>query len=131
MEKKVSQSTQKRPGPKQRFILYTLGEYYTQANRKLKNRNLTITISKSVFIDLLKKTKITNNQKRALYKNLADLETKKLITYNKKVLSLTKKGSTQYKRIKSNLEAYINLAKVLSSTELHRLAKRSQTRLSK
>ena len=125
MERRVKSKASK----KQSFILYALGEYYSEANRKLKSKPIAVAISKSVFIDLLMKTKITNKKQRALYRNLEQLEKKHLTSYKDKVLRLTKKGQTEYRSIKKDIETYINLAKILSATELYRLAKRSQTLL--
>ena len=62
-----------------RFILFTLGEYYKEANSKLKE--IRITISKVVFIDLIMCTNITKKKQRTIYKNLEDLEKIKLVSY--------------------------------------------------
>lgn len=112
---------------KKRFILFTLGEYYSEANKKLKEKDLLVSISKSVFIDLLMKTKIISKKERALYKDLEDLEATRLISYTNRVLKLTTKGKKEYNKIRKEIIPYLNLAKILNAAELYRLAKKSQT----
>ena len=36
-----------------KFILFTLGEYYREANKRLKEKPLEVIISKVVFVDLV------------------------------------------------------------------------------
>ena len=78
------------------FILFTLGKWYEEANKKIKVRPLRICISKKIFIELVTKAGFAKKQERALYKNLETLEKKKLINYDNKQLKLTKKGKKLY-----------------------------------
>ena len=63
---------------------------------------LEVSISKSLFIGVVKKAHLAEKKERALYKNMETLEEKKLIKYDNKQLSLTKKGKDLYKKIKKN-----------------------------
>ncbi|MBD3163725.1 hypothetical protein GF323_00835 [Candidatus Woesearchaeota archaeon] len=91
----------------QRFILYSLGKWFEEANNQIRNRPLKVSISKALFIELALKSGIAKKQKRALYKNLEVLEKKKLITYRYRELELTKKGEKLYKEIKRHMDPYI------------------------
>ena len=81
-----------------RFMLYSLGAWFEEANKKIKNKSLKVSISKTTFIDLVKTAKFAKKQERALYKNLEILEKKKLLSYNNKELKLTERG----KKLKKN-----------------------------
>ena len=65
----------------ERFMLYSLGKWFEEANKKIKSKNLKVSISKTSFIELVKKSEIAKKQSRALYKNLESLEKRKLIIY--------------------------------------------------
>ena len=58
----------------QNFILFTLGKWYEEANKKIKGKPLEVCISKKTFIELVMKAKIAKKLERALYKNLETLE---------------------------------------------------------
>jgi hypothetical protein len=90
----------------QRFMLYTLGKWLEEAGKKVK-KPLTISISKSIFIDAVKKSGIAKKHQRSLYKNLEILEKKKLITYKHKELKLTSKGKRLYAEIDKQIKPYI------------------------
>jgi len=93
----------------QNFILFTLGKWFEEANKKIKNKSLKVSISKTTFIDLVKTAKFTKKQERALYKNLEILEKKKLISYENKELELTQKGKTLYEDINKRLKPFFNV----------------------
>ena len=91
----------------QNFILFTLGKWYEEANKKIKGKPLLVCISKKIFIDLVKNSKITKKQDRALYKNLETLEKSKLITYKNRSLRLTQKGNKIFQKIHRDVKDYI------------------------
>ena len=75
----------------QRLILYSLGQFYESINQRLNGKPLRLRTSKIAFIELLLQSKIISNQERALYKNLENLQKKKLNQLNlKKHLLLIK-----------------------------------------
>ncbi len=114
-------------GKPHKFILFTLGEYYSEVNKRLKTKSLQLIISKVVFIDLLKKAGIVKKKERAVYKNLEWLEKKKYIKYDNRVLSLTNKGNKELEKIRKEIQPYINVSKILKSKDLLKIAKKSQT----
>ncbi len=111
----------------QGYILYALGKWFEEANKKIKDKPLQVSISKSIFIDLMKKAKLTKKQERALYKNLEILEKKKLIEYKNKELNLTNKGKKVYNEINKQVEPYFYLIKKLKEKDPASYTKKIQT----
>ncbi len=111
----------------QNFILFTLGKWFEEANKKIKDKPLQVSISKTIFIDLVKTAKFAKKQERALYKNLEILEKKKLISYKNKELELTKKGKILYEDIDKRLEPFFNVFKKLKETDPTSYTRKVQT----
>lgn len=99
-------------GNKHRFILFALYKYLEEANKKLKGP-LKTSVSKIVFIELLKKSKIADKSQRALYKNLEILEKKKLIRYKNKFLMPTNRGMKYFKEMNKQFAPYFHMAKLI------------------
>lgn len=111
----------------QNFILFTLGRWFEEANKKIKSKSLKVSISKKTFIDLVKTAGFAKKQERALYKNLEILEKKKLIEYNNKELELTEKGIKLYDDINIRLKPFFNVFKKLESKNPIGYTKKVQT----
>lgn len=116
--------------PTHKFMLFTLGFWYLEANKKLKDKQLEVFISKVIFIDIIKKAGIVEKQPRAIYKNLEILEKNKLIWYENKSLSLTKKGRKIFNKIYEENKPYINVTKLLAEKDPLSYSKRIQTKFS-
>ncbi len=116
--------------PTHKFILFSLGFWYKEANKKLEYKNLTVSISKALFIDIVKKAGIVEKQPRALYKNLELLEKNKLIKYENKSLSLTEKGDKIFNKIYEEHKPYINVIKLVTERDPLAYSKKLQTRFS-
>lgn len=116
--------------PVERFILYSLGEFCSQANKKIDNKPISLPISKVEFINVIKKTNMTPKKERALYRNLESLEAKKFILYENKSLRLTQKGLGVIKRINAELIPYLNITDILKTENLLKYARKTQTTLS-
>ena len=116
--------------PTHKFILFTLGFWYKAANKKLSDRNLSVSISKALFIDIIKKSGIVEKQPRAIYKNLELLEKNKLIKYDNKGLSLTKKGEVVFNKIFDDMKPYMDVIKLVTEKDPLSYSKRLQTRFS-
>ncbi len=99
-------------GSKHRFILYALYLYLKEANKKLKGP-LQTSVSKIVFIELLKQSRIADKSQRALYKNLEILEKKKLIGYENKFLRPTQRGMRLFKEMDRRISPYIHMSKLI------------------
>ena len=108
-------------------MLYSLGKWFEEANKKIKNKNLQVSISKSLFIELALNAGFTKKQKRTLYKNLETLGKKKLISYKNKELELTKKGNKLFLEIKNDLKPYIQVYKKLKEKNPNSYTRKVQT----
>jgi predicted methyltransferase len=97
----------------QNYILFALGKWFDEANKKIKGKTLAVSISKVRFIELMKKAKFAEKQERALYKNLEILEKKKLVSYKNKELELTDKGRKLFKKIEEGIIPYFKVIKTL------------------
>jgi hypothetical protein len=111
----------------QRFILFSLGAWFEEANKKIGDKPLKVSISKKSFIELARNSGIAKKQERALYKNLEVLEKKKLLTYETKELKLIKKGETLYKKVREELDPFINLLYKLMTKSPTSYTKKVQT----
>jgi hypothetical protein len=111
----------------QNYILFTLGKWFEEANKKIKNSSLKVSISKTTFIDLVKTAKFAKKQERALYKNLEILEKKKLVEYQNKELELTKRGKKLYEEINDSLKPFFNVFQKLKDKNPIGYTKKVQT----
>lgn len=111
----------------QNFILFSLGKWYEEANKKIKGKPLEVCISKKSFIELVTKASLAKKQERALYKNLETLEKKKFISYKNKELMLTKKGKKLYDKLNKEISPYLNLYDKLKSKSPTSYTKKVQT----
>ena len=111
----------------QRFMLYSLGKWFEEANEKIKEKPLKVSIAKVNFIELVLNSGIAEKQDRALYKNLEVLEKKKLIIYENKELELTKKGEKLYEEIKKEIAPYISVNKKLEKKNPNSYTRKVQT----
>jgi hypothetical protein len=111
----------------QRFMLYSLGLWFEEANDKIKEKPLKVSISKSLFIDLVNNAGFAEKQERALYKNLEVLEKKKLIIYQNKELELTSRGLKLFQEIKEDFSPYLNVYKKLKEKDPTSYTKKVQT----
>ena len=110
----------------QRFILYSLGRWFEEANEGV-NEPLQVSISKVLFIEILLKAGIAKKQERALYRNLEMLEQRKLVAYTNKELTLTKKGEKLFLSIKNELEPYFSVDRKLKEKSPTSYTRKVQT----
>ncbi len=111
------------------FVLYSLGQCYRRFSNRFTNKPLAVTISKSVFIDILISSKSAHKKSRALYKNLESLEKKKYIKYKNKELSFTKKGFKIFNDINKSVGEYLDIIQHIHSPKIVKLHKKLQTKL--
>ena len=110
---------------KHQFVLFALYRYLQEANKRFKKAPLSVSVSKSIFIDFLKKQKLADKTERALYKNLEFLEKKKLIKYENRFLKPTKKGLKIYQTLLKEIAPYIHLLKTIKG-DVTKMTKRAQ-----
>ena len=111
----------------QKQVLFALGQWYNEANKKIASSPLQIMISKSIFIELMMRAGIADKKERALYKNLEDLEKKKLISYANKCLALTEKGSKTFEKIQADLAPYTKVISLVNEKDPLSYSRKVQT----
>jgi len=90
----------------QRLMLYSLGQYYEVLNQPLVETPLRIQTSKITFIELLMNSQLLTKHERAIYKNLATLEDKKLIGYKNKMIKFTNDGLNELQKVKKEVHQF-------------------------
>jgi hypothetical protein len=112
---------------KEKLLIFALGIYLKNLEKKVKAENLEISIQKSVFIDFVLKTKLFEKKERALYKNLENLEEKKLLSYPYHRILLTEKGWKDFLKIEGEVKPYLMIQDTLNKTNLVKETRRIQT----
>jgi len=87
---------------KKKEMLFILGQFLKKTRRRFSL--LKVEVSKAEFIDVIMKLSAVGKSKRAVYKNLADLQKQRYLSYDSRKLKLSKKGLTEYNRILSELK---------------------------
>ncbi|MCB9358981.1 hypothetical protein H6503_03560 [Candidatus Woesearchaeota archaeon] len=113
----------------ERYLLYALGKCYGVFNRRFSDKPLEVSISKSIFIDILISSKSIRIKPRAIYKNLESLEEKKYLRYKEKQLSFMKQGLSEFLSQDKFVQDYIDLIEHIKDPKTLHLHKRLQTRL--
>ena len=111
---------------KHKFILYILYQFLRESNKRFSDKPLKMSVSKIVFIEALKKTKIADKSERALYRNLEVLEKKKLIKYENKFLKPTVKGLKLFTEMHKEVFPYIHAVEIIKK-EAPRMTRKAQT----
>ena len=83
----------------QKHILFALGYWYTEANRRLHEKDLAVFVSKKEFIEILMKSGLAGKKERALYRNLEALEKQRMVSYEHRSLALTTKGRKVFDKL--------------------------------
>ena len=73
--------------------------------------------SKITFIELLKRSPQITKQPRTIYKNLETLQQQKLITYNNHLITFTKTGLEELKKIEQELIQIQSLNEFFKQTQ--------------
>lgn len=111
---------------KNKYVLFALYKYLLEANLQFADKPLSLSVSKSVFIDLVKSAKIIEKSTRALYKNLEVLEKKKLIAYKNKFLIPTSRGLKYFHNMNKAINPYVHLSEVIKG-DIAKCGRRVQT----
>lgn len=102
-------------------MLFVLARFLQESNKQFEDSPLRISVSKAEFIDGIMKLKAVQKQERAVYKNLENLERKRLIKYTKtKELGLTRKGLNQYNDMNKSITKYMLILNRLESKNMSR-----------
>ena len=112
---------------KTKLMLFALGEYYKQVNEQLRDKSRQVVIPKTDFINVVKKTGITQKQPRAIYRNLEILEKKKFIAYKGRFLRLTPAGMRAVANIEATIAPYLNILELFKQKKVMEYTKKPQT----
>ena len=101
----------------QRLILYSLGQFYQSLNQPLIEKPVRVQTSKIAFIELLEKFGAVSKKERALYQNLEDLEKKKLIGYENRMIKFTDAGLRELEKVERELRQFRTLEQFFEKGE--------------
>ena len=107
----------------QEYVLFALGRCYEECDRRFANTPVNVQLSKMNFIELAREAGMVKKGVRALYKNLENLEKKKLVAYKNKSLKLTTKGEKVFHSLLKNVEPYIAVSLLLRSEDILKYTK--------
>jgi len=93
----------------EKLILHSLGQFYRSLNQPLIEKPVRVRTSKIVFIELIVKSKVVNKQERALYKNLENLEKRKLIVYDSQMIAFTPKGLKELEKVEKEIKPFTDI----------------------
>lgn len=118
MGKEVSEKTA--------LMLFALGEYYREMNKRLKAQ-MQVAISKADFISLVQKAGITSKKERSIYRNLEILEKENLIEYKNHMMMLTKKGHRMFSKSEKQVSPYLKIIRTVQDQAVSKYTKKAQT----
>jgi len=107
----------------QAFVLFALGRCYEECDRRFADKPLVVNMNKKAFIELARAANMVSKGERAMYKNLEDLEQKRLISYDNKSLRLTDRGESRFQEILSKVEPYLAVSLLLRSENVLKYTK--------
>ncbi len=107
----------------QAFVLFALGRCYEECDRRFADKPLVVNMSKKNFIELSRAAGMVRKGERAMYKNLEDLEAKKLVSYNSKSLKLSERGEKYFQELLSKVEPYLAVSLLLRSENILKYTK--------
>jgi hypothetical protein len=111
----------------QRFILFSLGKWFEEANKRIKGKSLEVSISKKRFIEVAMKAGFAEKKQRAFYKNLEALEKRRLVSYEQRELFLTERGEREYRKMSEDLAPYLMVIEKLKTKSPTSYTKKVQT----
>ncbi len=107
----------------QAFVLFSLGRCYEECDRRFADKPISVKMSKKAFIGLARSVGMVKKGERAMYKNLEDLEKRKLVSYENSSLRLTDKGERHFQSILSRTEPYLAVSLLLRSEDVLKFTK--------
>lgn len=107
----------------QAFVLFALGRCYEECDRRFEGKPLSVNMSKKAFIELARAANMVQKGERAMYKNLEDLESKKLVSYDERSLKLTDRGEKHFQDLLSKVEPFVAVSLLLRSEDVLKYTK--------
>lgn len=103
---------------KEKVLVYALGVYLQDLQKRVDTANLDVAVQKSVFIDFVLKTKLFEKKERALYQNLENLEEKKIIVYPNKRIVLSERGMKEFYSVQHEIMPYLTVYATLQQVNI-------------
>jgi len=113
---------------KKKEMLYTLGQFFKETDKKFSEAPLKVGIIKAEFIDIITSLSATNKKERAIYKNLESLQKEKFIVYDDRMLLLTRKGLKEYQDMITEMKNLQEITKKLEAQKI-RFKRKIQAKL--
>lgn len=113
--------------PKTKEMLFILGQFFRETDRRFSSAPLRIQIPKVEFIEAIRAMGVLDKKDRAVYKNLEALQKARLISYKGRNLSLTHKGHSRYLRLCREIEHYNDILSTIKSGKIS-FRRKTQTR---
>jgi hypothetical protein len=113
---------------KKKEMLFILGQFLMETDRKFAETPLQVSVSKAEFIDIIKDMKAVSKTERTIYKDLEDLQQRRYIIYDERDLRISKKGLNEYESITKELGRLLQLADSIKACNI-RFKRRIQTKL--
>ncbi|HII71807.1 TPA: hypothetical protein HA265_03570 [Candidatus Woesearchaeota archaeon] len=114
--------------PKTREMLFILGQFLRETDRRFSSAPLKVSVLKAEFIDVVKGMGAVSKQERAIYRNLESLEKSGYISYADEGLTLTKKGHHEYMKMSGDLERFNLLLGMVKASRIG-FKRKTQTKL--
>ena len=110
-------------------VLFLLGEFFKETDRRFISAPLAVSISKAEFIDAIMKIGVVKKHERALYKNLEELQKYRYIIYPKnKSLRMSNRGFNLYRKTSADLERLLDI-RIKMATKSIAFQRKTQTKL--
>lgn len=93
----------------EKLILHSLSQFYISVNQPLIEKPVRVRTSKITFIELMLKSNVIRQQKRALYQNLEGLEKKHLLKYDNRMIAFTPKGLKELDKVQKEIKPYTDI----------------------
>jgi hypothetical protein len=115
-------------GGKKKEMLFILGQFFRETNKRFGKANLKMSVSKAEFIDVIRGLKAVSTQERAIYRNLENLQKERYIVYGERSLRMSRKGYNEYERIRKEAELLRSISDSIKAGRI-RFKRKIQTKL--
>jgi hypothetical protein len=113
---------------KKKEMLFILGQFLLETDKKFAEAPLQVSISKAEFIEIIKDMKAVSKTERTIYKDLEELQEKRYIIYDERDLRMSKKGYNEYIGIIEEADRLKQLAESIKASNI-RFKRKIQTKL--
>ena len=113
---------------KKKEMLYILGQFFKETDKKFAEAPLSVSVSKAEFIDVIMSLTAISKKERAAYKDLESLGKEKYIIYEGRMLMMSKKGFKEYADIIAENKRFNEITQKIEAHRI-RFKRKIQTKL--